>query len=71
MGPAHNLKPMAEWPLILVEGGDDRQALDPNTRTNQYFVGPEPVNCHFRGSCTCNMPTFAAYDAAKLVYDQM
>lgn len=56
---------MAEWPLILVEGGDERQALDPVRKTNQYFIGPFPMPSHFRGTNTCNIPTQGAFDVAK------
>jgi len=36
MGAANDLKEMTKFPLILVEGGDDRLPLDPETGTNKY-----------------------------------
>jgi hypothetical protein len=72
MGAANSLKPMTDWPLILTEGGDCRLPLDPKTGANKYhnrpYVAPQTL---FRGSCTCNSPTQAAYDASQKIYESM
>lgn len=36
MGSVMDLKSMPDFPLIMVEGGDDRLPLDPKSGTNKY-----------------------------------
>lgn len=72
MGAAKDLKEMSDYPLILVEGGDDRLPLDPETGTNKYHQKPYvATNALIRGSCTCNSPTPVAYETAKKYYEYL
>ena len=69
MGAANDLKEMTEYPLILVEGGDDRLPLDPKSGTNKYHQKPYvATDALIRGSCTCNSPTPVAYETAKIYH---
>ena len=58
----------ATYPEILTEGGDDRLILN-KKGTNKYHCTPQPIaGSLFRGSCTCNIPTEGAYQAAEAAF---
>lgn len=72
MGSEMDLKKMPEFPLIMVEGGDDRLPLDPVSGTNKYHQKPYVAqDALIRGSCTCNSPTPLAYETAKIYYQHL
>eukprot|EP00277_Geminigera_cryophila_P001574 CAMPEP_0179416164 /NCGR_PEP_ID=MMETSP0799-20121207/6642_1 /TAXON_ID=46947 /ORGANISM="Geminigera cryophila, Strain CCMP2564" /LENGTH=489 /DNA_ID=CAMNT_0021188997 /DNA_START=57 /DNA_END=1526 /DNA_ORIENTATION=+ len=57
-----------EYPAILTDGGDDRLTLN-SKGVNKYHCKPEPIkDSLFRGSCTCNIPTERAYNAAEAAF---
>eukprot|EP00960_Hanusia_phi_P046294 757738-Hanusia_phi.AAC.1 len=63
-----NMALNATYPQILTEGGDDRLILN-KKGTNKYHCTPKPiVGSLFRGSCTCNIPTETAYQAAEAAF---
>jgi len=65
-----NVEQMAnvEFPAVFTEGGDDRLVLNAKG-VNKYHCRPEPIKeSLFRGSCTCNIPTEKAYDAAHAAF---
>ena len=55
----------------LTQGSDDRSLIMPTTGKNKYHIQPRPISLDaiFRGSCTCNAPTRAGYEAALKIYD--
>lgn len=55
----------------LTQGSDDRSLIMPSTGKNKYHIQPRPISLDaiFRGSCTCNAPTRAGYEAALKIYD--
>ena len=56
----------------LTAGSDDRSMIDTKTGTNKYHCRPQPIakNEIFRGSCTCNTPTEAGYNAAMKLFQE-
>ncbi|KAJ1482975.1 hypothetical protein T484DRAFT_1802192 [Baffinella frigidus] len=58
----------ATFPDVLTMGGDCRLTLNAKG-VNKYHCMPEPMaNALFRGSCTCNIPTAEAFQAAEATY---
>lgn len=55
----------------LTQGSDDRSLIMRATGKNKYHIQPRPISLDaiFRGSCTCNAPTRAGYEAALKIYD--
>ena len=58
---------------FLTQGSDDRSMINPSTGTNKYHCKPQPIasNEIFRGSCTCNVPTEAGYNAAMTLFNKL
>ena len=56
---------------VLTDGGDDRTTINANG-VNKYHCRPQPLaGAIFRGSCTCNIPTEGAYEAAKTALESI
>ena len=59
---------VAAFPEVLTMGGDCRLTLNAKG-LNKYHCMPAPMErALFRGSCTCNIPTAEAFQAAEATY---
>ena len=59
---------VAAFPEVLTMGGDCRLTLNAKG-LNKYHCMPKPMErALFRGSCTCNIPTPEAFQAAEATY---
>jgi hypothetical protein len=57
---------------LLISGGDDRLALDPDTGLNRYLCAPYPLpELISFGSCTASTISASGFDAAETVRQDM